>query len=163
MKIQKNTLYLLGTVLIILIGAVFLFSNSGNAVSPLTGNVIGNNNGEVQTVKLSVVGSNYVLEPSEIKKGTPVRIEADMAKMPGCSKSVVISGFGVSKTLTSNDNVIEFTPDKAGTFNIACSMNMYKGTFTVLETDGTKADYVEQKLSAGSSCGMGGGGCGCGG
>lgn len=162
MKIKKNNLYLVGTILIILVGAFFLFSNSGRAVSPLTGNVIGNQNGNVQVVKLSVSGGNYVLEPSQFKKGIPVRIEADTSKMPGCSKSVVISAFGVSKTFSSGNNIVEFTPDKAGTFNIACSMNMYRGTFTVLESDGTKSNYAEQQINSGGSCGMGGG-CGCGG
>ena len=83
--------------------------------------------------------------------------------MPGCSKSVVISAFNIRKVLSSDDNVIEFTPDKAGTFNIACSMNMYKGTFTILQSDGTKSNYVEQASAAGRTCGGGSGGCGCGG
>ena len=96
-------------------------------------------------------------------KGVPVRIEADMSQMPGCSKSIVISAFKVRKSLTANDNIIEFTPDKAGTFNIACSMNMYKGKFTVLQSDGVKSDYAEQASTTGHTCGASGGGCGCGG
>jgi plastocyanin domain-containing protein len=83
--------------------------------------------------------------------------------MPGCSKSVVISAFNVKKNLNANDNIIEFTPDKAGTFNIVCSMNMYKGTFTVLQADGAQSNYVEKTSTAGATCGAGGGGCGCGG
>ena len=158
MKIKKNNLYLLGIILIVLAGAVFLSSNSGKAVSS---KVLGNNQ-ETQVVKLSVNNGAYVLEPSQLKKDVLVRIEADMSKMPGCSKSIVIPAFGVSKTFNSGNNAVEFVPDRAGTFNIACSMNMYKGTFSVLEPDGTKSNYVEQKLSSGGSCGMGGG-CGCGG
>ena len=69
---------------------------------------------------------------SEFEKDIPVRIEADMGKMPGCSKSIVISAFNVRKTVTSGDNLIEFTPTKTGTFTIACSMNMYRGVFTVV-------------------------------
>ena len=158
MKVRKNTIYIAGIILIILVGAIFLFSDPGQAV--ISGGI---NNQEVQVVKLSVVGGNYVLEPSQVRKGAPVKLEADMAKMPGCSKSIVIPSFGVSKTFSSGDNAVEFTPDKTGTFNIACSMNMYKGTFTVLESDGTKSSYVEQKVNSGGSCGASGGGCGCGG
>lgn len=113
---------------------------------------------DVQIVHLKTQGSSYILEPSAVKKGIPVRIEADMSQMPGCSSSVVISAFGIRKSLLSSDNKIEFTPDKAGTFNIACSMNMYKGTFTVLEADGTKANYVEAAPTGG--CGGSSGGCG---
>ena len=67
---------------------------------------------DVQIVKMKVEGRNYVLEPSSFKEGIPVRIEADMSKFVGCSQSVVISAFNVRKTLSSSDNIIEFTPDK---------------------------------------------------
>jgi plastocyanin domain-containing protein len=75
----------------------------------------------------------------------------------------VISAFNVRKTFTTASNTIEFTPDKTGTFNIACSMNMYRGTFSVVDSSGTKSNYVEPAPSGGGSCGGSGGGCGCGG
>lgn len=89
------------------------------------------NTGEVENVVLKVVGGRYVLEPSTLKKGIPVRMTADLNSVVGCSRDIVISAFGVRKYVSQGDNVIEFTPTKAGTINIACSMNMYKGTFTV--------------------------------
>lgn len=155
MKIKKNTLYMLGALLIVIVMGSFVLSQKGSIVS---GNVV---SGDVQAVKMYVENGQYVFSQNEFKKGQTVRIEADISKMPGCSKSIVISAFNVRKTLTTGDNVIEFTPDKAGTFNIACSMNMYKGTFTVLDNDGVKAAYVEPANTKGSSCGSGGcGGCG---
>jgi len=156
---MKNKTALVGIGIMIVIASVFLFTNFGS--SAITGDIITNQ--DVQIVKLSVEGGNYVLSPSTIKKDIPVRIEADMAKMPGCSKSIVISAFNIRKSLSQGDNIIEFTPDKAGTFNIACSMNMYRGVFTVLENDGSKSAYVDQQPSQGGSCGGGSGGCGCGG
>ncbi len=168
---MKNVTALIA--IIIIVTGIFVFAGSGstnligdvisNSNGVLTGNTISNNQVEVQVVKLSVQGGTYILNPSTIKKGIPVRIEADLSKMPGCSKSINIPAFNVRKNFNSGDNVVEFTPDKAGTFNIACSMNMYQGTFTVLENDGTKSTYVEQKSTSGGSCGAGGGGCGCGG
>ncbi len=160
----KSLFYGILTIGIILAIGFFILSNGASA----TGNVVVGNtiipSGDTQIVKLSVENGNYVLTPSTFKKGVPVRIEADISKMPGCSKSVVISAFNVRKSVSEGNNLIEFTPNKAGTFNIACSMNMYKGTFTVLENDGTKPAYVENTPTGGSSCGMaGGGGCGCGG
>jgi plastocyanin domain-containing protein len=156
---KKNTLYGLG-ILILVVVAGLMFLNPGSAsIKP------DNGNGEIQVVKLSVANGNYVLEPSELRKDVKVRLEADISDLPGCSRSIVIPAFGTSKTYTSTSNFVEFTPDKAGTFNIACSMNMYRGTFTVLDETGKKSDYVEQKLSTAStgSCGDSGGGCGCGG
>lgn len=160
----KSLFYGLLTIGIIVAISFFILSNGASA----TGNAVAGNtiipSGEAQAVKLSVENGNYVLTPSTFKKDVPIRIEADISKMPGCSKSVVISAFNIRKGVSEGDNIIEFTPTKAGTFNIACSMNMYKGTFTVLENDGTKPTYVEKTPSGGASCGMaGGGGCGCGG
>jgi plastocyanin domain-containing protein len=159
---MKNKIIIFGIFMMIIVAAIFMIGGSGN--SSLIEKTLSSNE-KVQVVKLSVVNGKYVMNPSEIKKGIPVRLEADMSNMPGCSKSIVISSFNVRKSFTSSDNTAEFTPDKAGTFNIACSMNMYKGTFTVLENDGSKSTYVDNSLLSGSSgsCGASGGGCGCGG
>ncbi len=160
---MKNNLVLILIFALILGFGIFVFAGGSAGTAGINENVIGSN-GEVQVVKLSVEGGKYIMNPSELKKGIPVRIEADMSKMPGCSKSIVISSFNVRKTFTSTDNAVEFTPDKAGTFNIACSMNMYRGTFTVLENDGSKSNYVDTSAPSGGTCGgSGGGGCGCGG
>jgi len=156
---KKNTLFgILSLLLIFGVGFfVFVEGNSG-----INGKVILNTEA-AQVIKIHVEGSQYVLEPNTVKAGTPVRLEADISRMPGCSKSLVIPGFNVKEVVNENDNSIEFTPNKAGTFNIACSMNMYKGTLTVLDSDGTKSNYVEKASSKGMTCGAGGGGCGCGG
>src|SRR3989344_4496749 len=157
---MSNKITLIGIFILVALIAGFVFAKSGSSV---TENVLTGNQ-ETQVVKLSVENGNYVITPSQLKKDVPVRIEADVSTMPGCSKAVVISAFNARKNLKDGDNALEFTPNKAGTFNIACAMNMYQGTFTVLESDGSKPSYVEQKLAAGSSCGMNnGGGCGCGG
>ena len=121
----KNLFFIVLTFVIIVAAGIFLIRGENTASD-------GNPSGNAQVVKLSVEGGRYVLSPSEFKKDVPVRIEADMSKMPGCSRSIVISAFNVRKSFTNNDNTIEFTPDKAGSFNIACSMNMYRGVFTVV-------------------------------
>lgn len=165
-RISYKGMFKVAFVVIMLIVIVMLFK--GFNISTATGNVValasGNaQSGDIQVAKMKVVGSQYVIEPSSFKVGVPVKIEADINNMPGCSKGIVISAFNIRKSLSASSNIIEFTPTKAGTFNIACSMNMYKGTFTVLENDGTKSAYVEKASTSGASCGGSGGGCGCGG
>jgi len=158
MRINKSTAYFLGIVLLIMSG-IFAISSSSESLSGKT--IYGN--GEVQKVKLYVQNGRYILEPGVLKKDILVRLEADVSRMPGCSKSIVIPEFGVSKIFSVNGNTVEFMPKKAGKFNIACSMNMYKGSFEVLEPDGSKSEYVQQQASpSAGSCG-GSGGCGCGG
>ena len=131
------------------------------------------NPSNIQTATLKVVNGIDIMTPSVFKKGIPVRITADIANMPGCSKSFTIPDFNIRKSLNANDNIIEFTPDKSGTFRMACTMNMYTGTFTVtddgLAPTGAAAAQQAQVASAvaskpsGGSCGASGGGCGCGG
>lgn len=151
----------------LLVIAIFMVSGRGtsNTAKTVTGNSVSTYSGDAQAIKMHVENGRYILEPSTFKIGVPVRIEVDISRTSGCAKSIVIPAFDVRKIVTSNDNIIEFTPTKAGTFNIACSMNMYQGTFTVLEADGAKSNYVEAAPSAsGGTCGGSGGGCGgCGG
>ena len=158
MIVKKNSLYSVGIVVLVVAGVIFLSLNQGSSLESYS-----DDNQETQIVKLSVKNGEYILEPPQLKKNVKVRLEADLPQMPGCSKSIVIPAFKVSKTVSSKDNTIEFIPNKAGTFYIACSMNMYKGTLTVLESDGAKNSYVQTPPSSGASCGAGGGGCGCGG
>ena len=167
MIIKKSNLWT-GMIFVVLVAAGF-FLNSGNSLeNSISGAVVGSNaagnvgSDNVQVVKIYVDGAQYVLEPSSVKKGIPVRLEADMSKMPGCSRGIISPELGIKKTFSSKENTFEFTPNKSGTFYIACSMNMYKGTLTVLESDGSKSDYVQTPSSSGGACGTGGG-CGCGG
>lgn len=157
-KINKSTLYTVGVLALLLFGGYFTLVGGSKETSmkSITSEV-----GEVQIVKLSVSGGNYVLSPSTLRKGDYVRLEAD-SSVSGCARSIVIPAFNIRKVVGGNDNTIEFLLDKAGTFNIACSMNMYRGTFEVLESDGGESDYVEPELASGGSCSMGKG-CGCGG
>jgi plastocyanin domain-containing protein len=123
-------------------------------------------NGEYQEVILSMENWKYVVTPSTLKKGIPVRMTADTKKLVGCSADVTIRDFGVRKYVKSGDNVIEFTPTKTGTIVIACSMNMYSGSFEVIDEANPDSPAEVQAtipVSSGGSCGSGGGGCGCGG
>jgi copper chaperone CopZ len=142
-------------------------SNQLNVASASTSNSVGNSgtldtvtNG-VQVVQLSVQGTTYYPNPIRVKIGVPVRLVADVNNMPGCSKSIVIPEFGVSKYVSTGDNVIEFTPNKSGTFQFSCSMNMYRGQIIVENVDGSVAAYTGSAPVISGTCG-GGGSCGCG-
>ena len=142
---------------------LFVFLAAGqinkNDDNSLTGAIVSNS--QVQEVKLSFVNYEYKLEPSTFTQGVPVRMVADMDTIYGCMRDVRIPAFGVSKYVSEGDNIIEFTPTKSGRFNIMCSMNMGRGSFSVVESDGSSADYVETvPIAAAGSCASGG--CGCG-
>ena len=89
---------------------------------------------KVQAVKLTVTDKgDYLVTPSKVTKGVPVKMDVDLQSVKGCARTVVISAFNVKKTVKQDDATIEFTPTKAGTIDIVCGMNMVKGTFTVTE------------------------------
>lgn len=88
---------------------------------------------KVQVVKLTTGDNGYVVTPSKVVKGIPVKMEVDLQAVKGCARTVVISAFSVKKTVKPDDATIEFTPTKTGTIDIVCGMNMVKGTFTVVE------------------------------
>ncbi len=120
-----------------------------------------NEKGE-QVVTLKYINYKYELYPSTFLVNVPVRMEVDLNTVKGCMIAVRIPSFGVSKNVAPGDNVITFTPDKTGEFQIACSMGMGRNTFNVVDSSGKKDAYVEQPsaVSNGGSCGAG---CGCGG
>jgi plastocyanin domain-containing protein len=88
---------------------------------------------KVQVVKLSFDDKGYVVTPSTVTKGVPVKMEVDLDTVKGCMRTVVIDAFNVKQTVKAGATTIEFTPTKSGTIQIVCGMNMGKGQFTVAE------------------------------
>ena len=88
---------------------------------------------KVQIVKLSFDEKGYVVTPSTVTKGVPVKMEVDLDTVKGCMRTVVIDAFNVKQTVKDGATTIEFTPTKSGPIQIVCGMNMGKGQFTVAE------------------------------
>jgi len=138
-------------------------STSVTVGTPINSDTLATVTNGVQIVQLSVQGTNYYPNPIRVKIGIPVQIVADINNMPGCSKSIVIPEFGIRKIVSASDNVIEFTPNKSGTFQFSCSMNMFSGQIVVENADGSVAAYTgSAPVTSGGSCGGSGGGCSCG-
>ncbi|MBS3142406.1 cupredoxin domain-containing protein [Candidatus Woesearchaeota archaeon] len=89
------------------------------------------NTGDVQEVTLGF-GNNYEPNIITVNQGVPVRITMDMNEVRGCFRSVVIPQLGIRKTFTESDNVLEFTPDKKGTYPFSCAMGMGTGKIVVV-------------------------------
>jgi plastocyanin domain-containing protein len=88
---------------------------------------------KVQIVRLSFDDKGYVVTPSTVTKGVPVRMDVDLDTVKGCMRTVVIDAFNVKQTVKAGAATIEFTPTKTGPIQIVCGMNMGKGQFTVAE------------------------------
>lgn len=85
----------------------------------------------VQEVTITVAGG---YEPSQVqlKKGVPARLRFLRKDTSSCSEELLIPDFGVKQKLAAlSETVVEFTPDKVGTFPFSCGMRMLKGQLVV--------------------------------
>jgi uncharacterized protein len=169
---KTKTYLIIGALIVVAVILVFsaknIFAGNSNTYTTTTStNNYGTNvntAGGVQNVKLTLNNNyDYVLEPGVLKKGVPVRMEVDLKSVVGCARSVTIPELGVRKNVKQGDNIIEFVPTKTGTFKIACSMNMYVGTFSVTD-DGQSSTQTQaaQKTIQTQTASSPKGGCGCG-
>lgn len=88
---------------------------------------------KAQVVKLTFDDNGYVVTPSTVTKGVPVRMDVDLGTVKGCMRTVVINAFNVKQTVKEGATTITFTPTKSGKIEIICGMNMGKGSFTVVD------------------------------
>ena len=70
-----------------------------------------------------------------VVKGKPVKwiIDAPKGSINGCNNVMVIPEYGLEHAFEYGENIIEFTPDKTGTFYYSCWMGMITSTITVVE------------------------------
>jgi hypothetical protein len=69
-----------------------------------------------------------------VQQGIPVRwtINAPPGSITGCNYSVVLYEYGIQYDFKPGENIIEFTPVKAGKFLYSCWMGMIRSTITVV-------------------------------
>jgi sulfite exporter TauE/SafE/copper chaperone CopZ len=82
---------------------------------------------------------NSTLQPRRypaitVQQGIPVRwtINAPPSSINGCNNSIIIREYGIQYDFQPGDNVIEFTPTRAGRFRYTCWMGMIQSTITVI-------------------------------
>ena len=101
-------------------------SESQNAIGP------GTVGGSTQEIRMAVTGGSYEPSTLTVKVGQPVRWVVDGTKAQGCTKYLLAQKIGISKSLSSGENIIEFTPTEKGPIAFQCSMGMVRGTINVV-------------------------------
>lgn len=89
--------------------------------------------GGFQTAEFDLDFSSY--KNLQMRRGIPVRlvIHADEEHLTGCNNEIVCNKLGFSQKLAVGANIIEFTPEKTGTFVYSCWMNMIKNKIRVVD------------------------------
>ena len=70
-----------------------------------------------------------------VQAGLPVRwtISAEEKSINGCNATMVIPGLDLSLSFRPGENVLDFTPEAAGTIPYSCWMGMIRGTIRVTD------------------------------
>ncbi len=96
---------------------------------------------DYQEVKIDLSYGSY--DDIIVKKGKKVKLIINVQEkyLTGCNNVLMINEFNIKKKLEAGENIIEFTPDKVGTYKMSCWMNMINNNIKVI--DGEK--YFEVK------------------
>lgn len=87
----------------------------------------------VQQIEVVVKGG-YSPDRIEVERGRPVRLIFRRDEASSCTEQLVMSDFGITKTLPQGERVsVEFTPQNTGEFVFHCGMNMVRGQLIVRE------------------------------
>ena len=91
----------------------------------------------VQIVNSTLASGSY---PSiTVEKGMPVKwiIDAPEGSINGCNNRIFIPEYNMEYQFKTGENIIEFTPTKAGSFPYSCWMGMIRSSILVVEEDST--------------------------
>jgi len=89
--------------------------------------------GNVQIINMTVSYQGFTPNVFNLKKGIPVRWVIDGQQVSGCLSEIISPSFDIKQKIATGQNVIEFTPDKVGTFGFSCWMGMVRGKFIVVD------------------------------
>jgi sulfite exporter TauE/SafE/copper chaperone CopZ len=120
----------------------------------------------VQEIKMTVDSRGYTPNSFVLKKGVPVKWIIDAQSLNGCNNEIISREYNIDIKLKNGINIVEFTPEKTGTFGFSCWMGMIRGNFIVTESGTASQNEIRASTpKSGGSCSMGSGGgsCGCGG
>ncbi|MDR1218868.1 MAG: sulfite exporter TauE/SafE family protein [Treponema sp.] len=96
----------------------------------------------IQIVNSTLSGGRY--PAITVQQGIPVKwtITAPQGSINGCNNRMIIREYKIEHRFTPGENVIEFTPDKAGRFSYSCWMGMIRSSITVVE-EGQSAAAID--------------------
>ena len=90
---------------------------------------------DYQEVKIDLSYGSY--DDIIVKKGKKVKLIINVQEkyLTGCNNVLMINEFNIKKKLEVGENIIEFTPDKVGTYKMSCWMNMINNNIKVIDDE----------------------------
>lgn len=134
----KKNIVKFGAILVLFLGVIMI--NRGLMLSGVNTNFLGIVKGSqdiaviengVQIVKSEITSGEY--PTIKVASGVPVKwvITVKDGNLNGCNNPIVLQQYNIEKELHIGENIIEFIPDKDGTFIYTCWMGMINGNIIV--------------------------------
>ncbi|HSR89255.1 MAG TPA: sulfite exporter TauE/SafE family protein [Candidatus Udaeobacter sp.] len=134
-KGRKARLFFMVAGLTVIVLGLFNISNGarlfGKRVDKQAAVVVADQN--AQEVRMTQGRTGYSPNILTIKKDQPVKWIINSETSLSCAAYLVVPKYGISKSLRSGENIINFTPNETGEIPFSCSMGMYRGKFIVTE------------------------------
>lgn len=87
---------------------------------------------KVQSASVELTDQGYQPASLKLRRGVPARVTFTRKVSATCATEIMIPDYAIRRALPLNEPVVvEFTPNKAGTFDFACGMGMLRGTMMV--------------------------------
>ena len=87
---------------------------------------------QLQTARVLITDQGYSRTSITLRRGVRTKITFLRQTDATCATEVVISAYGIRRTLPLNTSVaITFTPARSGEFTFTCGMNMMRGKLVV--------------------------------
>lgn len=84
-----------------------------------------------QKVEMKITSRGFEPSVLRVKNNIPVQFVVDGDGATGCTNKIVIPDLDVAKDIEKGENIIEFTPQKAGPIAFSCWMGMVRGKIIV--------------------------------
>jgi len=84
-----------------------------------------------QIVTMNVTASGFEPSVFNIKQSVPVKWVINGENVTGCTSTIIVPSYNISKNLKLGENIVEFTPQSKSVINFSCGMGMVRGKFVV--------------------------------
>ncbi len=121
----------------------------------------------IQTIYMTLDSSGWSPNSFVLKNNVKTRWIINATYVRSCDNEIIMDGYGIDVKAHLGENIVEFTPNATGVITWHCPMNMYRGTFVVVNDPNNQSEIASASASApavkksgGCGCGMMGGGSG---
>ena len=130
MDVRKILMFVFGLIVLVIIsGCTGTLTGTVTTDTPSKASDTQSEESDSRVVMLGLNNGRYAPDPIKLQQGKEVILKND-GSLVGCALHALSPGLGIDADFV-NQKEYRFTPEKTGTFDLSCSMGMFKGTIIV--------------------------------